>query len=124
MLIFKDMLFGFVVGVQLLLNDMLWIGDWIMMLLVGVDGMVIDIMLNIVKVVNFDYMIIMVLMWKLIIESYQNWCGMIEVGGCCIKCVLFIDVMSVCFLLNDEIECFECLMLLKDYFEDKVDVIV
>lgn len=49
---------------------MLWVGDWIIMFGVGVDGDVIDIMLYMVKVCNFDCIIVIIFIWKLIFESY------------------------------------------------------
>ena len=58
MLIFKDTILGFVAGVLLSENDMVHIGDWIEMPQNNVNGVVMDITLNIVKVQNFDNTIV------------------------------------------------------------------
>ncbi len=54
MFVFKDTLLGFVASVQLSVNDMLQVGDWITMPQYGADGVVIDIGLTAVKVSNWD----------------------------------------------------------------------
>ena len=52
MLIFKDSILGFVAGVQLSQNDMIRNGDWIVVPGGAVNGVVIDVSLNTVKVQN------------------------------------------------------------------------
>jgi miniconductance mechanosensitive channel len=52
-LIFRDIILGFV-AVQVAINDMVRIGDWITMGKFGADGDVIEINLTTVKVRNFD----------------------------------------------------------------------
>ena len=58
MLIFKDSILGFVAGVQLSQNDMIRDGDWIVVPGGAVNGVVIDVSLNTVKVQNFDNTIV------------------------------------------------------------------
>ena len=53
-LIFRDTILGFVASVQVSLNDMVRIGDWITFDKFGADGDVIEINLATVKVRNFD----------------------------------------------------------------------
>lgn len=80
-LIFKDTILGFVAGVLLSENDMIHIGDWIEMPQNNVNGIVMDISLNIVKVQNFDNTIVTIPPYSLVSESFTNWRGMIESGG-------------------------------------------
>lgn len=80
-LIFKDTILGFVAGVLLSENDMIHIGDWIEMPQNNVNGVVMDISLNIVKVQNFDNTIVTIPPYSLVSESFTNWRGMIESGG-------------------------------------------
>ena len=54
MLIFKDAILGFVAGVQLLANQMVRIGDWIVMPSNNANGTVLEINLYTVKVQNWD----------------------------------------------------------------------
>ena len=74
MLIFKDTILGFVAGVLLSENDMVHIGDWIEMPQNNVNGVVMDITLNIVKVVTIPP-------YSLVSGSFINWRGMTESGG-------------------------------------------
>ena len=53
-LIFKDTILGFVASIQVSINDMVHIGDWITFEKYGADGDVIEINLATVKVQNFD----------------------------------------------------------------------
>ena len=55
MLIFKDTILGFVAGVLLSENDMVHIGDWIEMPQNNVNGVVMDITLNIVRRIMREY---------------------------------------------------------------------
>lgn len=81
MLIFKDTILGFVAGVLLSENDMVHIGDWIEMPQNNVNGVVMDITLNIVKVQNFDNTIVTIPPYSLVSGSFINWRGMTESGG-------------------------------------------
>lgn len=81
MLIFKDTILGFVAGVLLSQNDMVHMGDWIEMPQNNVNGVVMDISLNIVKVQNFDNTIVTIPPYSLISGSFTNWRGMSESGG-------------------------------------------
>ena len=81
LLIFRDSILGFVAGVLLAENDMIHIGDWIEMPSNGVNGIVMDITLNTVKVQNFDNTIVTIPPYSLISGSFTNWRGMVESGG-------------------------------------------
>lgn len=60
---------------------MLKLGDWLEMLKYGVDGVVIDIGLIIVKVCNWDNIIIIIFIWFLVFDFFKNWSGMLVFGG-------------------------------------------
>ena len=81
MLIFKDSILGFVAGVQLSQNDMIRNGDWIVVPGGAVNGVVIDVSLNTVKVQNFDNTIVTIPHYSLVSGSFINWRGMTESGG-------------------------------------------
>ncbi|TYA72676.1 mechanosensitive ion channel domain-containing protein, partial [Seonamhaeicola marinus] len=53
-LVFKDTILGFVASIQVSINDMVRIGDWVTFEKFGADGDVIEITLATVKVQNFD----------------------------------------------------------------------
>lgn len=81
MLVFKDTILGFVAGVLLAENDMVRVGDWIEMPEGGVNGVVTDITLTVVKVRNFDNTIVTVPPYTLVSGSFTNWRGMTDSGG-------------------------------------------
>ncbi len=120
MLIFQDSIKGLVGGIMLSLNDMVHIGDWITMTKYGADGIVTDVSLNIVKVQNWDKTITTIPTYSMITESFSNWRGMQESGGRRIKRSINIDLKSVKFLSESDIEKYKKFNYLKDYIEQKI----
>ncbi|MCP9612463.1 mechanosensitive ion channel family protein [Coprobacter tertius] len=118
MLVFKDSILGFVAGVQLAENDMIREGDWIVM---GdmVNGVVIDITLNTVKVQNFDNTIITIPPYSLISGAFQNWRGMAESGGRRIMRSYTIDINSIKFCTPEMLEDYKKIDYLNDYITRK-----
>ena len=78
MLIFQDSIKGFVGSIQLSINDMLRIGDWIVM--GPADGTVQEINLTTVKVQNWDNTITTIPTYTLVSSPFTNWRGMSESG--------------------------------------------
>ncbi len=118
-LVFKDTILGFVASIQLSANKMVSIGDWISMPSKSADGTVIDISLNTVKVQNWDKTISTIPTYDLVSESFNNWKGMEESGGRRIKRHLNIDVKSIHFLDDEEIEMAEKVKLISSYIAEK-----
>ncbi|MCM1077494.1 MAG: mechanosensitive ion channel family protein [Bacteroides sp.] len=81
MLVFKDSILGLVAGLQLSQNDMLRVGDWIVVPSTIANGIVIDVSLTVVKVQNWDNTIVTLPPYTLISSSFQNWRGM-QASGC------------------------------------------
>jgi len=81
LLVFRDAILGLVAGVMISQNDIVRIGDWIEMPRNDINGTVIDISLNVVKVRNFDNTIVTVPPYSLVSGSLVNWRGMTESGG-------------------------------------------
>lgn len=119
MLVFKDTILGFVASIQLSANQMVNVGDWISMPKYNADGDVMDISLNTVKVQNWDKTIATIPTYALVSESFNNWKGMEESGGRRIKRSINIDMNSVAFLDNEQIERLANFHLLKDYIKNK-----
>lgn len=115
LLIFKDSLLGFVAGIQLTANDMVRIGDWIVMPNNNANGSVLEINLYTVKVQNWDMTISTIPTYQLVSESFTNWRGMEESQGRRIMRSINIDIHSVHFLSHDELESFKASDFLKDY---------
>lgn len=106
MLVFKDSIMGVVAGVQLSLNDMLRPGDWISVPSRNINGVVMEVGLNTVKIQNFDMTIITVPPYALVSESFQNWRGMYTAHGRRIMRSVTIDVNTVGFCTPEMIEAF------------------
>lgn len=81
MLIFKDSILGLVASIQLSQNDMLRIGDWIMVPDTPVNGIVTDMTLSTVKVRNFDNTTATCPPYALVQKSFLNWRGMWQSGA-------------------------------------------
>ena len=119
LLVFKDVILGLVAGVQLTTNNMVRKGDWIEMPKYGADGDVIDVSLTTVKVQNWDKTVSTIPAHALVSDAFKNWRGMSESGGRRIKRSILLDLSSLHFLKESEIEELEKIELLKDYFEGK-----
>ncbi|RLD40815.1 MAG: mechanosensitive ion channel family protein [Bacteroidetes bacterium] len=119
MLVFKDSILGFVGGIQINANDMVRLGDWVSVPSAGADGTVIDISLTTVKIQNWNKTISTVPTYSLVTGSFQNWRGMEESGGRRIKRSLNIDIQSVRFSTEEDVEKYKKFRLLKDYLSKK-----
>ena len=119
MLVFKDTILGFVAGIQLAANDMLHIGDRIVMPSTNADGDVIEINLTTVKVHNSDKTITTIPTYKLVEQSFTNWRGMEEAAGRLIKRSVNIDISSIHHLTEEELKVLKESSLLKKYIEEK-----
>ena len=119
LLVFKDTILSLVASVQLTAQDMVRVGDWIEMPQFGADGDVVDVQLHTVKVQNWDKTITTIPTHRLITDSFKNWRGMSQSGARRIKRALFIDVSSIRFQTEDEVDHFTRFALLKDYIENK-----
>ena len=120
MLIFQDSILGFVASIQFNANNMVSIGDWIVVPSRNVDGNVIEINLTTVKVQNWDKTITTIPTHKLVSESFTNWRGMVESKGRRIKRSINIDISSIHYLSGDEINHLRNSALLGQYMEAKI----
>ena len=94
-LIFKDTILGFVAGIQMSENDMLRVGDWVVIQGTQANGVVEDVTLSTVKVRNFDKTVVMVPPYTLVSTSFQNYRGMWESGVRRIFESLIVDLTTV-----------------------------
>ncbi len=118
-LVFRDTILGFVASIQVSINDMVRIGDWITFEKYGADGDVVEINLATVKVQNFDKTITTIPTYALISDSFKNWRGMTSSPGRRIKRAVIIKQESIRFLSNDDVENFKKIDLIKDYLNTR-----
>jgi miniconductance mechanosensitive channel len=119
MLVFRDVILGFVAGIQLSTNRMLSIGDWLEMPSHKADGEVEEIGLTTVKVRNWDKTITTIPTYALISESFRNWRGMSESGGRRIKRSLFIDISSIRLCSEEMLDRFREIEHIATYLKKK-----
>ena len=119
MFVFKDILMGFVAGIQLIANKMVAPKDWIEMPKYGADGDVIEITLTTVKVQNFDNTITTIPTYALINESFKNWRNMNLSGGRRIKRYVNIDLSSIKFCDTEMLERFTKIQLITNAIQDR-----
>jgi miniconductance mechanosensitive channel len=118
-LIFRDTILGFVASVQVALNDMVRIGDWITFDKFGADGDVIEINLATVKVRNFDNTTTTIPTYSLISDSFRNWRGMLDSDGRRIKRSILIKSKSIRFLNDDELQKLKRIQLIANYIDQR-----
>ena len=124
MFVFKDVLMGFVAGIQLIANKMVAPKDWIEIPKYGADGDVIEITLTTVKVQNFDNTITTIPTYALINESFKNWRNMNLSGGRRIKRYVNIDLGSIKFCSSEMLKQFKRIQLISQYIQNRQEEIL
>ncbi|TNJ46371.1 mechanosensitive ion channel [Tamlana fucoidanivorans] len=119
LLVFKDTILGFVASIQVAINDMVRIGDWITFEKYGADGDVTEITLATVKVQNFDKTITTIPTYALISDSFKNWRGMSNSGGRRIKRALYLKQSGIKYLTLDDVERLKKIQLISSYLETR-----
>jgi len=119
LLVFRDTILGFVASIQVSINDMVRIGDWITFEKYGADGDVTEINLATVKVQNFDKTITTIPTYALISDSFKNWRGMQSSGGRRIKRAIIIQQKSIKFLSEEAVQHLMKVQLITAYLEDR-----
>ncbi|MDE7396407.1 MAG: mechanosensitive ion channel family protein [Muribaculum sp.] len=115
MLIFRDSILGFVAGIQLSFNDMLRVGDWIVVPSTIANGIVTDVTLSAVKIRNWDNTTVTLPPYTLVSTSFQNYSKMAERGRRHIGRRMFIDVSTVRPTTPEMLEEFKKLPYMDDY---------
>lgn len=119
LLVFKDTILGFIASIQITVNDIVRIGDWITFNRYGADGTVTEISLATVRVQNFDNTYTTIPTYSLISDSFQNWRGMQQSGGRRIKRSLYIKQNSVRFLTEADLDRLKKIELVSTYIEHR-----
>ena len=119
LLVFRDTLLSVMASIQISVNDVVRVGDWVEMPSHNVDGDVVDIALHTVTVRNWDKTLSTIPTQDFITGSFKNWRGMSQDGARRIKRAVYIDMATVRFLDDEEIERFSKFKLLEDYIPEK-----
>ncbi|MCQ7582449.1 mechanosensitive ion channel family protein, partial [Salmonella enterica] len=116
-LVFKETIQSLVSGIQLSANDMVAVGDWIVVPKASANGVVIEMNLNTVKIRNWDNTITTVPPSTLLSDSFTNWKGMSESAGRRLNRSICIDMDTVRFVNPDEEKHFAQMPELYYFFE-------
>ncbi len=118
-LVFKDTILGFIASIQLTINDMVRIGDWVSVPKYGADGDVVEVNLTTVKVRNWDNTISTVPTYSFVSDSFTNWRGMQESGGRRIKRPINIKISTIKFCDEDMLHRLSKVELIKEYIKER-----
>ncbi len=113
--VFKDTILNLVSGILLSSDKMIKVGDWIEMTSAGIDGTVIDMTLNTVKVRGWDNTISNVSPYTLTSGTFKNWQGMFSSGGRRIARYVEIDINTVKFCTEELLERVGRLEVMREY---------
>ena len=122
LLLLQHTILSFVASVQINVDHLVEIGDWIVMEsedVDDVDGIVTEITLHTVKVRNWDKTLVCLPICYLVNKSFVNYTAMERCGGRRIKKAFLIDQRSIRFLTMEELEVLKGFDILKDYLESK-----
>lgn len=122
-LAFRDVILGLVASVQIVVNRMVDIGDWIEMPQYGADGDVKSISLSCVKVQNFDKTMSTIPTHKILSESFRNWSSMRAAGGRRIKRRINIDMNTIRVCDTRMLSQLEKIELLNDHVAIKRELL-
>lgn len=121
MLIFKDSILGIVAGVQLAENDSLHVGDWIAVPGSEANGVVSEVSLTEVKVINWDKTVSTVPPYNLISGGFRNFRNMQESGTRRIQRSIMIDADSVVETTSDMLKAFMGIPMMNDWISKKIE---
>lgn len=119
MLVFKDSILGIVAGVQLAQNDSLHVGDWIAVPNNQANGIVSEVSLTDVKIINWDKTVSTVPPYTLISAGFTNYRNMQESHTRRIQRSYNIDADSVVEATEDLLTELSQIDLIKDWIEKK-----
>ncbi len=118
-LVFRDSILSLVASVQISAYKLLKVGDWITVPSKNVDGDVMDISLNTIKIRNFDKTISTIPTYTIVQDSFINWSGMQQTGGRRIARAINIDINSIKLCTSEMIEKYKNIHYITDYVTEK-----
>lgn len=121
-LVFKDIILNFVAVFHIRMQKSIEIGDWIEVKNFGADGDVTDINVTGVIILNFDKTTTIIPPYMFLTTSFKNYSSMKKQGRR-IKRSINIDVNSVKFLTDSDINGFQDIPILKNYIIQKKEEI-
>ena len=121
MLVFRDSILGVVAGVQLSENDSLHEGDWISVEGTNANGIVQEVSLTAVKVLNWDKTTTTLPPYSLVSQGFTNYQTMSNSNTRRIQRSYMIDADSVVECDDAMLDEFSQLPLMKDWIAKKIE---
>lgn len=119
LLVFRDTILGFVASIQISVNDIVRIGDWIEFPKYGADGFVVNISLVTVTIENWDKTYSTVPTYSLISDSFKNWRGIYDNQARRIKRSIYIKQSSIKFVNENDLERFKKIERVRNYINHR-----
>lgn len=119
LLIFRDTLLGIMSSIQAAASNIVRIGDRICIEKYNLDGTVISIAINSVRIKNSDNTVATVPTYMLTSEVVKNWRTMTEYGERRIKRAILIDVNTIRQCSDTELNKFANISCLSEYITKK-----
>ena len=121
MLVFRDSILGVVAGVQLSENDSLHEGDWIAVSGTNANGIVTEVSLTAVKVLNWDKTTTTLPPYNLVSQGFTNYQSMSNSNTRRIQRSYMIDADSVVECNDVLLQEFSQIPLMKDWISKKIE---
>lgn len=122
-LVFKDTILSFVASIQLNVYKLISIGDWISLPSKNVEGDVVDLSLNSIKLRNADNTISTVPTYLFTQEPFVNWKGMEQSGGRRIKRSLLFNANNIRMADTDFLSKLSQIPYISDYINNLLNKI-
>ena len=119
LLLLQQTILSFVASVQINVDHLVEIGDWIVMDSENANGIVTEITLHTVKVRNWDETLACLPICCLVNQPFLNYTAMQKTGGRLIRKPFLIDQRSIRFLSMEEVGILKGFDILRDYLEGK-----
>lgn len=124
-LVFRDVILGFVTGIHVSTSKNLKVGDWVGIPKYNIEGNISEISLLTTKIVNFDKTVSTIPTYDLLSTEIRNYQVMTEANLRRIKRAIIFNTKSFSFLDKEKINKLKKITLIKDYLEtmeDELDV--
>lgn len=104
LLIFKDTLLGIATSIRVTVSNILRVGDRIVIDSLGIDGTVLNVAINVVKIRSSDNTIINIPTYSLATQVIKNWRNVEEMQARLFKLLINIDAKTIRELSSEEID--------------------
>ena len=118
-LVFRDIILGFVTGVHVATSKNMKVGDWIGIPKYNIEGNISEISLLTTKIVNFDKTISTIPTYDFLTTEIKNLQVMSESNTRRIKKSIFFNINSFKFLTDEDIDKLSEINLISKYLEYK-----